>query len=310
MCGGGGGGGLPPDNSLELERMRNERDDRLRAEERVRSEDEDRQRIALYNEALGKARTSAASRAQGVVSSRGLDPNSYASTIERAIRDQEALVPYKDPNPGSYFTDDFISNILAQEQSGKRTQYTRQLEDLFPTGFEDQYITDTMDDPFINDILGSQKTNAMLQLDRAKARGNLDDVGYSGATKRIEDLFKAGSATAQQLGGSVLQGKRERLRGIADEAFSKAGAYELGGSFDPNRYVERRDTRLQDLTGTLEGDIRSALSGQNFFDIGDILTQGGITQGASNPRLSAAAVLEQRGRKQDAQRGVGGSGTF
>ena len=310
MCVSGGGGSGIQDNSLELERMRNARDDRLREEERLRKVDEEQKQIAQYWDALQKARLSAYDRGQGIIASRGLDPNQYTGVVERAIKGQDALVPFKDPNPASYFTDDYLNNLLNQEQSGKRVGFNRRLEELFPTGFEDKYITDTMDDPFINDILNAQKTNAMLQVDRAKARGNLDDIGYNGATKRIEDLFKSGNATAQQLGGSVLQGKRERLRGIADEAFSKAGSYELGGSFDPNKYVERRDTRLNDITSTLEGDIRSALSGQNFFDIGDILTQGGITQGATNPRLSAAAILEQRGRKQDAQRGVGGVGTF
>jgi hypothetical protein len=160
------------------------------------------------------------------------------------------------------------------------------------------------------DVLNTQRTAAQQQLDRAKARGNLDTTGYSGALSRLDEMFKAGTATGQKLGGSVLQGYKERLRGIGDTARADAGRYELGGSFDPNVYHTQRDNTFKDITSNLEGDLRGALSGTNFFDIGDIITQGGIAQGATNPRLEQPAILAQRKEKQDAQRGLGGQGTF
>ena len=311
MCGGGGGGyTAPADNSLELERMRQAEADRNREREDAKAAQLRAEQEAAFGTNLSNAEVSARNRAQRTLTQRGLNPQDYMSLIEGAIADQRVMVPQRDPNPAQYYTDDFINNVLMNEQAGKRSQYIRDVDKVYSPGFENNLIQDTVDDPYIMDVLNTQRTAAQQQLDRAKARGNLDDTGYSGALSRLDEMFKAGTATGQKLGGAVLQGYKEKLRGIGDTARADAGRYELGGSFDPNVYHTQRDNTFKDITSNLEGDLRGALSGTNFFDIGDIITQGGIAQGATNPRLEQPAILAQRKEKQDAQRGLGGQGTF
>lgn len=311
MCGGGGGGyTAPADNTLELERMRQAEADRNREREDAKAAQLKAEQEAAFGTNLSNAEVSARNRAQRTLTQRGLDPNQYMNLIEGAIADQRIMVPQRDPNPAAYYTDDFINNVLMNEQAGKRSQYIRDVDKVYSPGFENNLISDTVDDPYIMDVLNTQKLAAQQQIDRAKARGNLDDTGYAGALSRLDELFKAGTATGQKLGGSVLQGYKEKLRGIGDTARADAGRYELGGTFDPNVYHTQRDNTFKDITTNLEGDLRGALSGTNFFDIGDIITQGGISQGATNPRLEQPAILAQRKEKQDAQRGLGGQGTF
>jgi len=310
MCGGGGGYNAPPDNSIELERMRQAEADRNRIREDERAAQLKAEQEAAFGTNLSNAEVSARNRAQRTLTQRGLNPQDYMSLIEGALADQRIMVPQRDPNPAAYYTDDFINNVLMNEQAGRRSQYIRDVDKVYSPGFENNLISDTVDDPYIMDVLNTQRTAAQQQLDRAKARGNLDDTGYAGALSRLDEMFKAGTATGQKLGGSVLQGYKEKLRGIGDTARADAGRYELGGTFDPNVYHTQRDNTFKDITTNLEGDLRGALSGTNFFDIGDIITQGGITQGATNPRLEQPAILAQRKEKQDAQRGLGGQGTF
>ena len=309
MCG-GGKYSAPADNSLELERMRQAEADRNREREDARAAQLKAEQEAAFGTNLSNAEISARNRAQRTLTQRGLNPQDYMSLIEGAIADQRIMVPQRDPSPAAYYTDDFINNVLMNEQAGKRSQYIRDVNKVYSPGFENNLISDTVDDPYIADVLNKQRTAAMQQIDRAKARGNLDDTGYAGALSRLDELFKTGTATGQKLGGSVLQGYKEKLRSIGDTARADAGRYELGGSFDPNVYHTQRDNTFKDITTNLEGDLRGALSGTNFFDIGDIITQGGISQGATNPRLEQPAILAQRKEKQDAQRGLGGQGTF
>lgn len=309
MCG-GGGYSAPADNSVELERMRQAEAERNRIREEEKAAQLRAEQEAAFGTNLSNAETSARNRAQRTLQQRGLNPQEYMDLIESAISDQRVMVPQRDPNPAQYYTDDFINNVLMNEQAGRRSKYIRDIDTVYSPGFENNLIQDTVDDPYIMDVLNTQRTAAQQQIDRAKARGNLDDTGYAGALSRLDEMFKAGTATGQKLGSSVLQGYKQRLRGIGDTARADAGRYELGGTFDPNVYHTQRDNAFKDITTNLEGDLRGALSGTNFFDIGDIITQGGVTQGAVNPRLEQPAILAQRKEKQDAQRGLGGQGTF
>lgn len=312
MCGGGGGGNYypPKDNTLELERMRQEEAERNRIREDEKATADFIARQKAFDVNIERGAQSARERFSSAFKQRGLEPLDYKEPIESAIKNQWDLIPYMDPQPGQYFSNDFINDVLMNEQNAKRSAYIRDVDKVYSPGFENNLISDTVDDPYIMDVLNTQRTAAQQQIDRAKARGNLDDTGYAGALSRLDELFKAGTATGQKLGGSVLQGYKEKLRSIGDTARADAGRYELGGTFDPNVYHTQRDNTFKDITTNLEGDLRGALSGTNFFDIGDIITQGGISQGATNPRLEQPAILAQRKEKQDAQRGLGGQGTF
>jgi len=292
------------------DRIRREEAERARVAEEARRAQEAIDRRNAFNSGLTNAVNSARSRATRQITQRGLNPDEFAALVEGSINDQRALIPDLAENPASYFQDDFISNILNQEQQGRRENYTRQVGNIFTPNFERNIFSDTADDAIINDILGTGRTNAVAMVDRAKARGNLDDRGYQAALKRIDDLNTAAGSTAQQLGGNVLQGFREEVRGIGDRARTAAGSYTLGSTFDPGVFTNELTQRQTDLTGQLPGAVRTALEGQDFFDIGDIINFGGNTQGAQNPRTELADVLARRQQLRDSQRGQGGEGTF
>ena len=308
MCG-GGGYKAPPDNSLELQREQQAYDDRIRSETQAREAEQLAQRRSGFTSALDAAGTAAQNRANATLQARGLDPNAFGDTISRSIADQRAMVPDLDANPASYFSSDFVDNILNTEQNNRRTGYVNQVNSLFPVNDDFARFGDTADDDAITGLLTTQRDAARRSVDMARNRGNLNQTGYDAALQSLEEMFNAGNAQAQSVGSGILSGYRGQLKGIADDARNTAGSYTLGSTFDPTSYQQRYNSTADDLSGRLSGDISAALGGESFFDLGDIITRGGNAQGATNPRTALTDVLAERERQRNTERGVGGGST-
>lgn len=307
MC--GGGKKPPPDNSIQLQQMQEAERARNRQREEERAAAEAAARRSSFDNGLNNAISTARERAANRFTSLGLDPNQYSGLIEDAIKGTRSQIADLDPNPGQYFGDNFIDSAIARQTEADRARFGRQVDSFFTPGKESTIFTDNMDDPFIDAVLGRQRQEAVSALDSARRRGNLDTTGYTAAMRRLDEMGNAGRSTAQDLGKTVLDRYRSTIRGIGDEARSAIGSYDLGDSFDPSIYQNRFDTTVGDLTGRLEGDVSGALSGQNFFDIGDIISRGGAAQGAQNAPAMLDAIAE-RNRVRNADRGVGGTGSF
>lgn len=303
MC--GGGYKAPPDNSVQVQREQQQYEDRRRQEQEAKDAAKEAQQRTTFTSARDAAATAAQNRATRLLRSRGLNPDDYTDVITQSIADQRALVPDLDPNPAGYFTADFVDDVLSGEQNNRRTQYTNQVNTLFPTNGDYNIFGDTADDDIITRILGEQRDGARRSVDTARQRGNLNQTGYDAALAELDKMYSGGLSQAQSLGGGVLSGYRTQLNSVAEEARNAAGNYTLGGTFDPTSYQQRYNRTADDLRGRLEGDVTSAVSGQNFFDLGDIITRGGNTQGATNPRTALTDVLAERERVRNTNRGVG-----
>lgn len=309
MCGGGGSAPVYQDNSAEVERLRQEEAARNRAAEEERKKAEEAARRTTFTTKMTEAQAAARDAAKRRVTARGLSYDEFSPLFEQAITRQSGIVPDLASNPGEYFTDSFIGNVLSQEEADRRARFSRDVRSTFDPNAADAAFADTMDDPFIDAIMGRQRGEAMTALDIAKKRGSLSETGYAGALTRLGEMERSGRSTAQKLGGSVLSNYRNRIRNIGSEASQAAGSYQLGDTFSVDPFKTKYNTELSSAKGSLEGDIISALEGQNFFDVGDILTSGGNIQGPVNPQTDYAALLE-REKTRNQPRGVGTTGVF
>lgn len=216
------------------------------------------------------------------------------------------------------FANDYAGDIMNEERTNRRTNFTTQLNTLLGgTDAGVKAFDDTMDDPFISSIIGTDYGNADAAIKRAAARGSLTDVGFQAAQDTLNNNKKAADATAQTLGGTVLSKNRDALGNVVNSAYTKAGGYDFGQQFDPNAVLTEFNTKKADLTNNLEGDIRSTLQGQKWFDLGDIFSKAGIAQGAQNTKQLdegfnplAALTNATNSQKDTASRGLGGTGTF
>ncbi len=211
-----------------------------------------------------------------------------------------------------------LDSVVGTAQTGKRTGYTTQINSLFSGVDPNKDFADTADDQYISDIVGKQYSDASSALERAMKRGALTDSGYASGMSYLGDQNKSALSTAQSLGGAVLNKNRETLGGIKSGAQTAASGYTLGSKFDANDYLNQYNTKKGALSENLGGDIANALAGQNWFDVGDVLTKAGYAQGAQNTAAltdgfgtpNAAAIAANQQKSKDATRGLAGAGVF
>jgi hypothetical protein len=322
-----GGGRKGSDNTAailaEQQRVQQERAQRdaetaaanaSRAEqERIAREAEASQRFSSdLEQALGITRAGAQER----IARLGLDPAQYNDRIERELQATRLRVPQGAQGVGQFFNTDFVDTLLNEDRSVRRQSATARAQRELPSDFTSTFSS-SADDPFIDTILGRQSGEARAQLERAQRRGNLTDTGFTAGMGRISELERAGRSQAQALGDSIINRFRSEAGDVRNRALERAGSVDL---FEPDFDLTPFNTQLADVQNrfntNLAGEVEGALAGQSFFDIGDILNRAGVTQGAQNAagtaELSPAAVLAERQRRQreEAQRGIGGGGTF
>lgn len=283
-----------------------------RIAEAARQSQQREQDTQLFNTNLSSAVEGARSRAIQDITGRGLDANMFSNEIDQMLNSIRGQVPQLDNNPGSYFANQNIADIiLGNATTNQRTQYTNQVNNMFGNDFANQRVASTADDAFIDAILGEQYNPALEQIQRAFERGTVNEQGFQTAMNALNNQRTTAAANLQQTGGGLLQALRDQLSGIGNEARTAASNYQLGTTFDPTSYQTRADTIYNEGLSGLEGNLRNAIGGQQFFDIGSILNQGRTSQGTANNNnralFDAFAADEQDKNKQ---RGLGTQGVF
>lgn len=272
--------------------------------ERLRREREEADR-ALRNERLALAIEDTRRLASDTLARRGVnDQDYYMSLIEQAINRTAQGVPDTDTRPIQYFGPSLVEAALAQGGQDRRDRFTRDVDALFGPDADRRYIPDDAGRSIIDQVLNTQRGEALSALERARARGNLTDTGFSGAMQRIGELDTAGRQQANSLVANALQGIRDEFGSIRNRARSAAQSYTPGGSFSLEPFAAQKQSFLDTLGERIPGAAQNALAGQSFFDIGDILTRGGRLQGAQNPRIAAFAPPQRSGNEED-RRGLG-----
>lgn len=192
-----------------------------------------------------------------------------------------------------------------------RTDLLNQAGQKFGTNYGRQLIGDNLLDNTINSILGEQKGNAQTYLDRGKARGIFNDIGYGAGLNKINTTSEAASSQLAALGGSVIDKYRGQANAVRDKAYSSISGLlpDQQFSFDP--YLEEGSAVKANAEQRAGGDLRTSLGGTNFFDFGNLSNTAGMAQGAQNLRdADVATALAERKRKASADRGLGSQGAF
>lgn len=260
----------------------------------------------------GKNREYAISDARGDLEAKGLNPDDYMKYINEEVRKQGRDLNYKSGN--NKWSNDTGSLVLDAIRGDKQLGFNTAVNKFAPEGYENTAFADTMDDPILQSILDTQYGEATTALDRAKARGSLNDTGYQSALDALNAQKSAGMSTLQDIGGGILSGYRSDIGDIIGNARTGANTWDFGSTYDPNTYKSQVDAKVGDYTGRLEGDIRGALGDTQLFDWSSLISKGGIGQGPTNPGLGGQLSLQDAiaKRKQDetASRGLGTQGSF
>jgi hypothetical protein len=260
---------------------------------------------------MALARSEALRRAELNIRSQGLDPGLYMDQIG-AEYDRAAANASLQKDPYSVFGDDIANNVVQAENNRRQQAFDAQFEQQFGVGADRAALPSTMLDDAINSILGDQQKEAQLQLDRGKARGIYNDVGYNAGQAAIANAATTGRATLNRLGTGILDQYTGGLNDIDSKAYSAEQSFPIGSSaFSLDPYIAQRNDYINNAKNNAAGDLQGALGGQNFFDFGKIGTSVGTAQGALNLRdTDVATAIGERKRLNTLNRGLGSQGAF
>jgi len=279
------------------------------AQQAAAKEAEDR---SQWTADLGASRNQALSGIKNLFKSKGVDSSDYMDRITAALDLEQGGKAF---GGSTGFSSSLGNTVLDDIRNATIKQNQQAISKFAPAGYSDNAFASTADDAIIDAILGEQFGDASDAIMRARDRGTLNDVGYDYAMKNLGTQRTAANSKLQDIGGGILGGYRTSLDDIVKNANTAAGSWDFGSTFDPNTYQKQLTSKQSDLSGGLEGAIRNAAGGEQFFDIASLIQKGGIGQGATNTGMGAQSgsllsAIKDRKTDEEKERGLGTQGAF
>lgn len=326
------GGKSPPDNSQMMMQMRMDENKRADAvEERRRQElvqkeaqqaaqreadkGASQQRVqAAYQSALQAGRQKLQMKGVGADEGRGADVMSMLTSALDSVR---AGAPEIVQDASTLFGPQQFDNAYNDVRSQYKNQLGKQLDQFAGSGFEYERFADTSDDDILNSIVGSQYTDADETLQRALARGQINEAGYGYAGKELGRQQSAANSRAQDFGGGVLQGYRDQLSGLGTQFRDKINNTDLADNFNFDVKRGRIDDMYNNLSGRMEGDIYNAIGDYSFFNTDSLLGKAANRSGTMNnntqPNVASTGGTQNNIAslfEQDKDKNTGTTGAF
>jgi hypothetical protein len=277
------------------------------AEEAARRDRE----LQQFNQMLGNVRNTNMSIADQVLSSYGLDPNMFRGNVQTELdRLTAGLRPGSDPTNiinGRSIAESVVNDELRRRRMG----YQQQAEQKFGSNFGNRLISDDVLNSTIDDILNTQKQNAAQFIERGQKRGIINDVGAQAAQRRIGEAEQTGRGTLGNLALGIIDKYRSQANQVRDRAFNQASGYNFGSNINFDELLGEGNQIAERARNFGGGELRSAIGGQNFFDLSELRNTAGQAQGAINPRdTEVANAIANRRRMMGTSRGIGNQGAL
>lgn len=204
-------------------------------------------------------------------------------------------------------------------REGARRKATSRVNELAPEGYGKAQFADTADDAILDSILNTQYGSAREAVERAKSRGQLNEAGYTAAGSDLETTRGTARTKLEDAGLGVLSRYRSDLDTELGTVRDRARNLDLGENLNIDALIGGVGQKAAGYRGRMEGDVRSATQGMDFFDISNLLGRAGSGQGFSNPGkvggplVNAFASADKKGdleRDRASKRGTGNVGAF
>lgn len=262
------------------------------------------------------AEATARTGAQRYFSDRGLDPAAYQGDIDTRIAELMASINPSDPAPGAQLQG-VGETVYGRAQDAARERALRSFNTAFAPDFEYGRISSTTDDPFIADIVQGERTKADAYLQNLLKRGVINETGYQGGVRNLDEQGAGARSLLNTLGSDILETGRSSLRDIAGRGRTRAATINLGETFDPASYGRDIDTRYNEFLAGLPDQLKAATP-TDLYDTSNLSSIAGAAQGAQNLAFDPKALSgilggdedEERRRAEEAARGRTSRGVF
>lgn len=306
---------------IDLERARAQMQQEQAARDKAAADAAHQAQVAKAQGVQANAYNSARDFGTQQVAGRGLnqslvDKYNVLGLYNSAIDQQRGGIADDNLNP-VYSTNSAFGDALSTAQgayrSGTRNDFTSNYGDNYAY---DQF-SDTSDDAILQSILDSKRSDALATIDSAKARGQLNDVGYSRSLAQLDNQAKSGMSDLQKLGGGVLSGYRTDLDAQRNNELTKIGGLDLTQLYDMGGFGTKIGNAVNDHRNNLEGDIYKAIGNTSFFDPSTIISGSGAVQGYYNPTTTKQPTVANNplltaftDDQKNKSTGVGNTGVF
>jgi hypothetical protein len=285
----------PPDNSLQVEQMRQNAAKEKDAQDRADAE-------AKAQKLAGLRQTSRDSAGQSVndyFSSQGIDPTGYSGSISQKLNSILSGISPDDANPGAAFTD-AGSTIFGDLQTAERNKAVQGLDSIFAPNWEVNKVPYTLDDPYANSLKAEQRQSADSILRNMLDRGVITSSGFSAGEADLDKQDAGVSARLDSLGLGILNDERNALTGISNKARQQASTLKLGQHFDPYTFQGEADQNFGDFISHLSDSLKAKVGTGNLFSTAGLAGIAGAAQGAQNTAFdptAAAGVIDPNDKK-------------
>jgi hypothetical protein len=218
----------------------------------------------------------------------GVDPDQYGGSIDSQLNSILGGISPSDENPGNAFTG-AGQTIYDTLQTGERTKYGNQLNQVFAPDWEMRRVQSNLDDPYLAGVEGEQYADADKIIKNMLDRGVLTSGGYQSAQGDLEKQRAGVKSRLNEIGTGLLTKEQQDLRDISNRARQTASGLQLGGQFDPYSYQGQADQSFNDFIGSLGDQIRAQVPGQ-LFNTAGLAAIGGAGQGLGNTAFNPGAA--------------------
>ena len=298
----GGGGYQPPpqptpqeqaearewEAAKEFEREQ-KRQDAIDAQTKIDKEAKDAAWLSGKNAAYGGAKTGATSRLNALGLSAGDPYGVWEQVNNRYDTANNALAQGADYSGA--FSSSIVDEILGSARTGQRNKYNTQFNTAVSPYYAEDEFGDTSDDAILASILDQQYGDALADLTASRDRGATNQATYNRALRDLDNAKYTANTDLQNIGRGIREDVIGDVGNRRQSALDAAANWDFGSVYDPTQEAERIRSYAGGRKTGLEGEIRGAVGGREFFDINSLLGKASAKVGNQSTGTTGTSAL-------------------
>jgi len=273
----GGGGYMPPpqptaqeqaaardwEAQKEFEREQ-KRQEAIDAKAAIDKQAQDAAWLSSKNAAYSGAQSGARNRLNALGIQPGDEYGLYSNIMGKYDTANQAL------QQGADYSGAFSPNVYEEEigsaRTGQRNKYATAFSGQINPYYAEDEFGSTRDDAILQSILDTQYGDALTDLQSARDRGQATSTVYERALRDLETGKATANTELQGIGRGVLEDVVGDINTRRQGSLDSAAAWDFGSTYDPTQEAQRIRNYAGERGAQLEGDIRGAVGGKQFFD--------------------------------------------
>jgi hypothetical protein len=298
----GGGGYQPPPQPTPKEQAEardweaqqdfdreQKRQDAIDAKAKIDKEAADAAWLSSKNAAYSGAKNNATSRLNALGIEAG-DPYGVWSQVNNRYDTANSALQTGGDYSGA-FSSSLVDEILGSARTGQRNKYNTQFSSAITPYYAEDTFGSTADDAILASILDQQYSDALGDLTASRDRGATNQATYNRALRDLDSAKYTANTDLQNIGRGVLEDISGDINSRRQTALDTAANWDFGSVYDPTQEADRIRNYAGERKSGLEGEIRGAVGGREFFDINSLLGKAAAKVGNQSTGTTGTSAL-------------------